>query len=106
VQEGAATEVASGGRMIDAILTNTMLPELSIELLNRQMAGEEIQAITVTADGSSGFSYEFRTAGESAAAAVLPLQELLAGEESTAVADAVVAAAELGEAADQAEPLH
>ncbi|MFS9669009.1 hypothetical protein Q6291_29830, partial [Klebsiella pneumoniae] len=24
------TEVASGGRMIDAILTNTMLPELSI----------------------------------------------------------------------------
>ena len=33
-------EVASGGRMIDAILTNTMLPELSIALLERQMAGE------------------------------------------------------------------
>jgi len=30
------TEVESGGRMIDAILTNTMLPELSIALLERQ----------------------------------------------------------------------
>ncbi len=51
-------EVASGGRMIDAILTNTMLPELSIELLNRQMAGEEVQSIAVTVDGSA-FGYEF-----------------------------------------------
>jgi ATP-dependent Clp protease ATP-binding subunit ClpA len=47
------TEVASGGRMIDAILTNTMLPELSIELLNRQMNGEEVEGITVTADGAT-----------------------------------------------------
>jgi type VI secretion system protein VasG len=51
-------EVASGGRMIDAILTNTMLPELSIELLNRQMAGEEVQSIAVTVQ-DSGFGYEF-----------------------------------------------
>jgi len=54
-------EVASGGRMIDAILTNTMLPELSIELLTRQIAGEEIEAIAVTTDGT-GFQYEFRMA--------------------------------------------
>ena len=51
-------EVASGGRMIDAILTNTMLPELSIELLNRQMAGEEVQSIAVTVRNSE-FGYEF-----------------------------------------------
>ena len=51
-------EVASGGRLIDAILTNTMLPELSIELLNRQMNGEEVKTITVKAV-DSGFTYVF-----------------------------------------------
>jgi type VI secretion system protein VasG len=51
-------EVASGGRIIDAILTNTMLPELSIALLERQMAGEEITSIDVgVADGL--FAYVF-----------------------------------------------
>jgi type VI secretion system protein VasG len=29
------TEIESGGRMIDAILTNTLLPELSRQVLNR-----------------------------------------------------------------------
>ncbi|HEX8240439.1 MAG TPA: type VI secretion system ATPase TssH [Allosphingosinicella sp.] len=52
------TEVASGGRMIDAILTNTMLPEMSIALLERQMNGEEVARIEVTA-GEGGFSYRF-----------------------------------------------
>jgi type VI secretion system protein VasG len=52
-------EVASGGRMIDAILTNTMLPELSIELLNRQMGGEEVKEIAVSVEGD-GFGYTFR----------------------------------------------
>ncbi|PCG13352.1 MULTISPECIES: type VI secretion system ATPase TssH [Sphingomonas] len=42
------TEVASGGRMIDAILTNTMLPDMSIALLERQMRGEEVAGIAVT----------------------------------------------------------
>jgi type VI secretion system protein VasG len=51
-------EVASGGRMIDAILTNTMLPELSIELLNRQMGGEEVKEIAVSVQGD-GFGYRF-----------------------------------------------
>ncbi len=51
-------EVASGGRLIDAILTNTMLPDLSIELLNRQMNGEEVKVIDVTVDGD-GFGYSF-----------------------------------------------
>jgi hypothetical protein len=51
-------EVASGGRMIDAILTNTMLPELSIALLERQMAGQTIGRIEVGVADSS-FTYEF-----------------------------------------------
>jgi len=50
------TEVDSGGRMIDAILTNTMLPQMSVELLGRQMDGEEISTITVSADGGD-FAY-------------------------------------------------
>jgi type VI secretion system protein VasG len=51
-------EVASGGRVIDAILTNTMLPELSISLLERQMAGEEVTVIDVTAVDNA-FAYAF-----------------------------------------------
>jgi type VI secretion system protein VasG len=55
------TEVASGGRMIDAILTNTMLPELSIQLLEKQMAGVETTGIQVDVV-DSGFTYGFTTA--------------------------------------------
>ena len=51
-------EVASGGRLIDAILTNTMLPDLSIELLNRQMNGDEVKEIAVKVEGD-GFGYSF-----------------------------------------------
>ena len=51
-------EVASGGRVIDAILTNSMLPEVSIELLNRQMSGEEVKEIAVSVAGD-GFDYKF-----------------------------------------------
>jgi type VI secretion system protein VasG len=51
-------EVASGGRLIDNILTNSMLPELSIELLNRQMNGDEIKTIGVKVEGD-GFAYSF-----------------------------------------------
>jgi len=52
------TEGESGGRMIDAILTNTMLPDISREFLNRMMAGHPIERVTVgVKDGE--FSYEF-----------------------------------------------
>ncbi len=52
------TESESGGRMIDAILTNTMLPEISREFLTRMMDGTPIERVTVgTKDGE--FSYEF-----------------------------------------------
>ena len=65
-------EVASGGRMIDAILTNTMLPELSIALLEKQMAGEEVATIAVTVKDSL-FDYVF--SGPEAPAAAAPASE-------------------------------
>jgi type VI secretion system protein VasG len=51
-------EVASGGRMIDAILTNTMLPQMSVALLERQMSGGEVERICVGV-GPEGFTYDF-----------------------------------------------
>ncbi|MBS0341171.1 MAG: type VI secretion system ATPase TssH [Proteobacteria bacterium] len=52
------TESESGGRMIDAILTNTMLPDISREFLNRMMEGHPITGARVgVADGN--FSYAF-----------------------------------------------
>src|SRR5882762_527224 len=52
------TELESGGRMIDAILTNTMLPVISRELLERMMNGSEIAKLHIAvADGD--FAYRF-----------------------------------------------
>ena len=52
------TESESGGRMIDAILTNTMLPDISREFLTRMMEGKEITGVKVgVKDGA--FSYGF-----------------------------------------------
>ncbi|MDE2276189.1 MAG: type VI secretion system ATPase TssH [Burkholderiales bacterium] len=52
------TESESGGRMIDAILTNTMLPDISREFLTRMMQGAEITQVRVAvAEGQ--FSYAF-----------------------------------------------
>ncbi|MBE0437160.1 MAG: type VI secretion system ATPase TssH, partial [Methylomicrobium sp.] len=52
------TEVESGGRMIDAILTNTVLPSISSEFLTRMMEGKTIERVHVgVADGE--FVYEF-----------------------------------------------
>ena len=52
------TELESGGRMIDAILTNTMLPSISTEFLTRMMEGQVIERVHVSVvDGE--FVYEF-----------------------------------------------
>ena len=52
------TESESGGRMIDAILTNTMLPDISREFLTRMMEGKAIERVRVNvADGA--FKYQF-----------------------------------------------
>ncbi|GAA4349790.1 type VI secretion system ATPase TssH [Variovorax defluvii] len=52
------TESESGGRMIDAILTNTMLPDISREFLNRMMEGKAIEGVTVGV-ADANFKYEF-----------------------------------------------
>ena len=52
------TEVESGGRMIDAILTNTILPRVSEAILNKMIAQERIRRIEVGVDGSD-FSFHF-----------------------------------------------
>ena len=50
-------ELDSGGRMIDSILTNSMLPEISRHLLERQFAeSEPLQRIEVTVSGGE-FEY-------------------------------------------------
>ncbi|MEO0623012.1 MAG: type VI secretion system ATPase TssH [Pseudomonadota bacterium] len=51
-------ELESGGRMIDSILTNTMLPAISNEFLKRLMDGEEVRQVAVDVEGSE-FTYSF-----------------------------------------------
>ncbi|MDZ4093343.1 MAG: type VI secretion system ATPase TssH, partial [Paracoccaceae bacterium] len=51
-------ELESGGRMIDAIVTNTMLPDISAEFLRRMMTGGDVKTVTIdVADGA--FTYGF-----------------------------------------------
>lgn len=52
------TESESGGRMIDAILTNTMLPDVSREFLNRMMEGKPIERVRVSVEDNE-FRYGF-----------------------------------------------
>jgi type VI secretion system protein VasG len=51
-------EVESGARVVDAILTNTVLPTISREILNRTMEGQAIGRISIGA-GEAEFTYEF-----------------------------------------------
>ncbi len=55
---GRCTELESGGRMIDAILTNTLLPSISQEILERLMAGRAVARIHVSTSGGD-FKYQF-----------------------------------------------
>jgi type VI secretion system protein VasG len=52
------TEMESGGRMIDAILTNTVLPRISEEFLKRMMAGEPVKSVALAVEGGD-FAYNF-----------------------------------------------
>jgi type VI secretion system protein VasG len=58
VVKARCVEIESGGRMIDAILTNTLLPELSRQVLNRKLEGRGLSRVTVTG-GPDGFAYSF-----------------------------------------------
>jgi type VI secretion system protein VasG len=55
---GRCTESESGGRMIDAILTNTMLPSISREFLARMIDGGEIERVRVSVE-EGDFAYRF-----------------------------------------------
>ncbi len=50
---------ASGGRMIDNIITNTMLPAISLEVLNRSLTGDVITEANVTVTDND-FVYEVK----------------------------------------------
>jgi type VI secretion system protein VasG len=67
------TELESGGRMIDAILTQTLLPDISREFLNRLVAGTPVRKVHVLAGSDGSFLYQFdgeTTAVRSAQAAI------------------------------------
>jgi type VI secretion system protein VasG len=52
------TEMESGGRMIDAILTNTLLPRISMEFLHRMVQARAVARVHVAVEGNE-FSYTF-----------------------------------------------
>ena len=56
--QSRCTEVESGARMVDAILSHTLLPEISSELLSRMMAGKPLERVHVGTQ-NSGFHYAF-----------------------------------------------
>jgi type VI secretion system protein VasG len=52
------TELESGGRMIDAILTNNVLPAISLRFLESTSEGRAVARVNVDAKNSE-FVYEF-----------------------------------------------
>lgn len=53
------TETESGGRMIDSILTNTLLPAMSHRFLDAMMEGREITEISISVSDNE-FSYHIK----------------------------------------------
>ena len=51
-------ELESGGRMIDAIVTNTMLPDISAEFLTRMMEGKSVARVAIDVSDHQ-FTYSF-----------------------------------------------
>jgi type VI secretion system protein VasG len=52
------TEVESGARNIDHILTGTLLPEISTKVLARMVTGDPMHSVSVTVEPGKGFQYE------------------------------------------------
>ena len=51
------TEVESGARNVDNILTNSLLPDISRQILGRMAEGEKLQSIRVGIGADGGFVY-------------------------------------------------
>jgi type VI secretion system protein VasG len=56
---GRCTEVESGARNVDHILTRTLLPEMAAEFLARMAEGQAIQSVKVALNPDGAFRYEF-----------------------------------------------
>ena len=54
---GRCTEVESGARNVDNILTNTLLPELSMMMLGRIAEGQKLESIDVGVGEDGNFTY-------------------------------------------------
>ena len=54
------TESASGARNVDAILTRSLLPEISREFLSRMVRGDAYKRVEVGVDGNGQFSYSIQ----------------------------------------------
>ncbi len=53
------TELESGGRMIDAILTNTVLPTLSNEFLTRTIDEQPVERVEISVvDGDFHYAFD------------------------------------------------
>ncbi|HTT22309.1 MAG TPA: type VI secretion system ATPase TssH [Candidatus Sulfotelmatobacter sp.] len=52
------TEVESGARNVDHILTGTLLPEISSEMLARMISGNPLSRVHVSASAGEGFQYD------------------------------------------------
>jgi len=53
------TEAESGGRVVDAILTNTVLPRISLEYLQRLSSGGALKAVRLAVkDGDFDYRFE------------------------------------------------
>jgi type VI secretion system protein VasG len=55
---GRCTEVESGARNVDHILTGTLLPQVSAEMLSRMVAGNNLSRVHVSADANNAFQYD------------------------------------------------
>ncbi|MDT8909199.1 type VI secretion system ATPase TssH [Pseudomonas prosekii] len=55
------TETESGGRMIDAILTNSLLPDMSREFLTRMLEGKALAGVRIRAEDNE-LRYDFSDA--------------------------------------------
>lgn len=55
---GRCREVESGARVVDAILTNTVLPAISQEILERTLAGDAPGRVGISVV-EGGFEYAF-----------------------------------------------
>jgi type VI secretion system protein VasG len=65
------TEVESGARNVDNILTNTLLPDISKQVLSRMADGAKLRTIHVSVGADGNFTYDFKNAEARAVASMV-----------------------------------